>query len=86
MKAMQVLELSLKFLLDDFLNIMKRLRAACLLPEYKYVIIVPTYFDQNMQDFIRKAAEKVLYITCIFSKSLFILASYKSYFANMQYL
>lgn len=58
LNALHVLEMSFKFLIDDVLHIMKSKGLCGLL--YKYVIVVPTHFDQNMQDFIRKAAEKVL--------------------------
>lgn len=58
MKALQVLEMSFKFLIDDVLHFLK-VEGSCHLL-HKYVIVVPTHFDQNMQDFIRKAAEKVL--------------------------
>lgn len=53
---MQVLELSLKYLFDDSIHTIER--RVRILRNHKYVIIVPTHFDQNMQDFIRRAAVK----------------------------
>lgn len=55
-KALQVLEISFKCLIDEVSRIMKTQGSFRLFN--KYVIVVPSHFDQNMQDFIRKAAEK----------------------------
>lgn len=62
-KVTDVLELSLKFLFDDFVKLLSRLETcASHVHDGKYVIIVPTHFNENMQEFIKEAAVKVVSI------------------------
>lgn len=65
-KVTDVLELSLKFLSDDFVKLLSRLETcASHVHAGKYVIIVPTHFNENMQEFIKEAAVKVFIPTFI---------------------
>lgn len=55
--------MSLKFLFDDFVKLLSRLETcASHVHDGKYVIIVPTHFNENMQEFIKEAAVKVVSI------------------------
>lgn len=58
--------MSLKFLFDDFVKLLSRLETcASHVHAGEYVIIVPTHFNENMQEFIKEAAVKVLIPTFI---------------------
>lgn len=68
---MDVLELSLKFLLDGVVDLLrKRYMWEPHVHDAKYVIIVPTHFNENMQEIITEAAVKVLIPTFIILNQL----------------
>lgn len=68
---MDVLELSLKFLLDGVVKLLSNgYIGASHVHDAKYVIIVPTHFNENKQEFITEAAVKVLIPTFIILNQL----------------
>lgn len=83
---MDVLELSLKFLFDGFVKLLSS-RGASHVHDTKYVIIVPTHFNENMQEFITDAAVKVFIPTfiilnqlkCTLSQTFVYLNSYNAH-------